>query len=382
MLSAFEPEIVQQSRAGSNLKIPNDFSHSRVAYRDSANRDTVESFLLLYLRNSLNFTRIMAPRKAASSSGSESEDDAPETFSFNTSKVAAKDAEHALQRYQTAEKQKLKKLNRERDRLRKEQAKDKAAVKAASVKGKSKGASEESDSEDELESGPKSELEARMERAMQEAEQESGEEDEAQEEWGSLGSENAPNRADRASDQDDSSDGSSDEDSDASGDAHSSNASQSDSSDSDEDAEPEEAPAPRKKAPTTPTYLPDHLFKAAFSTSASSSKRHLDTADEPSDSRPRKKQRKRAKRPGKGTDVVVGSRTIRTLAPTSSAVPTPTPRAMMPPPRVNKFLSRSLNLKGKPEPARTKGWERRAANVGVMKRNGPAASFVRNQGYS
>ncbi|KAH9923818.1 uncharacterized protein B0H18DRAFT_1013523 [Fomitopsis serialis] len=324
----------------------------------------------------------MAHRKAASSSGSESEDDAPETFSFNTSKVAAKDAEHALQRYQTAEKQKLKKLNRERDRLRKEQAQAKAAATAGSGKGKGKGASEESDSEDELEGRPKSGLEARMERAMQEAEQESNEDDEAEEAWGGLGSEDASNRTHRAGDRDGTSDDSSDEDSDATGDVHSSNASQSDSSDSEEDPDLEEAPAPRKKAPTTPTYLPDHLFKAAFSTSASSSKRRLDTADEPSESRPRKKQRKRTKRSGKGTDVVVGSRTIRTLAPTSSAVPTPTPRAMMPPPRVNKFLSRSLNLKGKPEPARAKGWERRAANVGVMKRNGPAASFVRNQGYS
>ena len=73
---------------------------------------------------------------------------------------------------------------------------------------------------------------------------------------------------------------------------------------------------------------------------------------------------------------------------------------MVPPAKVNKFIKRSLNLKGKAQAAQTKGWERRkgtcdstqsgtltdrpfycTANVGVMKRNGPAASFARNGGY-
>ncbi|KAH9837980.1 uncharacterized protein C8Q71DRAFT_571441 [Rhodofomes roseus] len=299
------------------------------------------------------------PRLAASSSGSESEDDAPDTLTFDSSKEAAKGAEHALQQHRAAERQKRKELNRDRDRRRKEQAQ------SATRKGKQPaGASEESEEEG---GGPKSELEARMERAMQEAELESDEEDEVGEEWGGI--DDGGHRDGESDDE-----GSSDEDEEAS-DAENSNATGSDS-DAESASEP---PASSKKAPRAPTYLPDHLFKAALSAPASSSKRRFDTADEPSDPRPRKK---RAKRPGKAKDIVAGSRTIRTLAPTSPAVPTTIPRAMMPPARVNKFLNRTLNLKGKPETARAKGWERRAANVGVMKRNGPAASFVRNQGYS
>ncbi|EPS95081.1 hypothetical protein FOMPIDRAFT_1025936 [Fomitopsis schrenkii] len=133
--------------------------------------------------------------------------------------------------------------------------------------------------------------------------------------------------------------------------------------------------------PSAPTYLPDELFKAAFSKAASSSKRRLDAEDEPDEASPRpRKQRKPAKRVGK--DITVGSRTIRTLTPVNPAVPTTIPRAMVPPRTVNKFVKRSLNLKGKAQAAQAKGWQRRKANVGVMKRNGPAANFARNSGYT
>lgn len=64
---------------------------------------------------------------------------------------------------------------------------------------------------------------------------------------------------------------------------------------------------------------------------------------------------------------------------------------------MNKFLKHSLNVKGDAKQSQTKGWTRRAgkelrftlaptidlltfscvANLGVMKRSGPAAHFVR-----
>lgn len=53
------------------------------------------------------------------------------------------------------------------------------------------------------------------------------------------------------------------------------------------------------------------------------------------------------------------SRTVRTLTPVNPAVPTTIPRAMVPPANVNKFVKRSLNLKGKTQAAQKKGWERR-----------------------
>ncbi|KZT71093.1 hypothetical protein DAEQUDRAFT_810093 [Daedalea quercina L-15889] len=323
----------------------------------------------------------MAPRRAGSTS--ESEDDAPEAFSFNSSKRAAKGADHALQRFQEEEKRKRKEANRERDRRLKERAKGKEAA-TTKREGKQlvRESGEEGENEGEAEDGPRDELEERMQRAMREAELESDEEDaeEEEEEWGGIGDGAGEDDASHGSDSQGGSDSEDEIDDD-----EDENAASDDTGDADEtpseagSPEPDsEEPAPRKKAPSAPTYLPDHLFKVAFSQSVSSSKRRLDVEDEPADSssRPRKKQRKRAKRPGK--DITVGSRTIRTLAPTSPAVPTTVPRAMMPPARVNKFLNRSLNLKGKPQPAKFKGWERRAANVGVMKRSGPAAHFVRN----
>ncbi|KAE9394331.1 hypothetical protein BT96DRAFT_827845 [Gymnopus androsaceus JB14] len=48
---------------------------------------------------------------------------------------------------------------------------------------------------------------------------------------------------------------------------------------------------------------------------------------------------------------------------------------MLPSAKVQKFLDRNLSVKG--DKSRTRGWERRAANIGSMRRQGPAAHFVR-----
>lgn len=240
----------------------------------------------------------------ASSSASESEDDTPETLSFNSSKKAAKGVEHARQEYEANERRKQKEANRERDRRLKERAEAKEKEKEAAASGKRKTrdrkvkqpASEKSDDESEGgdAAGPRNELEARMARAMQEAEQESDEGDGGEDDEEATGS-----ASDGSADEEDASE----DDSDAQNSESESGSSQS-GSEEEEEEEPE-APAHPKRMPSAPAYLPDELFKAAFSKAASSSKRRLDAEDEPDEASPRpRKQRKPAKRVGK--DITVG----------------------------------------------------------------------------
>lgn len=306
----------------------------------------------------------MAPRDAPSSA-SEAEDDAPETFSFNSSKRAAKGVEHARQEHEANERRKRKEANRERDRRLKERAEAAASTKAG--KGKEQATEDDDDESEGKDSGPRSELEARMERAMLEADQESDEGSGGED--GKAGGSAGDGIEDEESPDED--------DSEEDGDEQNSESESGSSQAGSDEEEEEDTPAHPRKTPSTPTYLPDDLFKAAFSKTASSSKRRLDTEDDSDDSssHPRK-QRKPAKRLGK--DITVGyvshilwtcsdgltqtlcsSRTIRTLLPVNPAVPTTIARAMLPPPIVNKFVKRSLNLKGKAQAAQLKGWERR-----------------------
>lgn len=126
----------------------------------------------------------------------------------------------------------------------------------------------------------------------------------------------------------------------------------------------------RPEQPQTPAnYLPDEVFKAAFS-----------QAMKPKPSQLKKKvvlsgkQQKKHKRSGP-KDVIVGSKTIRTLASTNKPV---SANAAVPSSKINRFLNRTLALKGQ-KPIPGKGWERRPANIGVLRRNGPPAHFVRKQ---
>ena len=150
-------------------------------------------------------------------------------------------------------------------------------------------------------------------------------------------------------------------------------------------------------------HLPDELFAAAF---RSSSKRKL--IDDAPPKRPEKKRKSK-----KDKDIIVGyvtcctltynrqhlsnnfhsrSRAIRIL-PDSSAplVPSTTPSQ-----KINQFLDRSLALTDAKQNLYTRGWERRpgkrislhlslvdgpcfSVNIGVLKRDGPPISFVRNR---
>jgi len=128
------------------------------------------------------------------------------------------------------------------------------------------------------------------------------------------------------------------------------------------------------KSNRNPQHLPDHMFSAAFTpqTRPSSSKRQLPA------SAPRKieKVRKR-ERHAQAKDLIVGSRAVRALSNPSRRASLPASMTI-PPLKIKKFVNRSLNIKG--NKSKTKGWERRPANIGVLRRDGaPAFGFVRGQ---
>ncbi|CAL1710491.1 unnamed protein product [Somion occarium] len=278
-----------------------------------------------------------------------SDDEAPEAISFNSEKKAAKGRDAALQQFQSEERLKTKEKNRRKDQALKERALSK---RKPDVKGKA---------------GPsRDDLEARMERAMRDAAEQSGSdlEDEEPEEFEGFNAD----------------DSEADEFSEASDD------SVSDESSEDElpvhvreDGEEEESPSeeedvPPRKPSQKLDYLPDHLFTAAFSQPETSSGAKRKAAASQKDT-PTKKRR-RLKKTNK--DIVIGSRTIRTVPKSSdSLVSTPVSKELRTSAGVNKFVKKSLNVQGKSQIAKTKGWDRRPVHLGVMRRNGPAAQFVR-----
>ncbi|TEB29192.1 hypothetical protein FA13DRAFT_665836 [Coprinellus micaceus] len=136
-------------------------------------------------------------------------------------------------------------------------------------------------------------------------------------------------------------------------------------------------------------HLPDHLFEAAFSSAAASSstatsKPNGKTKSTPSSlpsastskAKAHQPSRKR-RRPNTDLDIeVTSSKRIKVLGTTASGAP----RAPLSRPsrKVAKFLDRTLALKGAGK--KRLGWERRPANIGLMRStSGPAANFVRGQ---
>ncbi|CAL1710493.1 unnamed protein product [Somion occarium] len=296
-----------------------------------------------------------------------SDDEAPEAISFNSEKKAAKGRDAALQQFQSEERLKTKEKNRRKDQALKERALSK---RKPDVKGKDKAVNEEEDENEDDGSlaGPsRDDLEARMERAMRDAAEQSGSdlEDEEPEEFEGFNAD----------------DSEADEFSEASDD------SVSDESSEDElpvhvreDGEEEESPSeeedvPPRKPSQKLDYLPDHLFTAAFSQPETSSGAKRKAAASQKDT-PTKKRR-RLKKTNK--DIVIGcvvnllmfllctdrntlcsSRTIRTVPKSSdSLVSTPVSKELRTSAGVNKFVKKSLNVQGKSQIAKTKGWDRR-----------------------
>jgi len=271
----------------------------------------------------------MAPHHSSSDSESSDDEGAPETISLVQSKKDIQKLDAQLKKAEMAERQSKRRQNRELDRKLKERA-------DMNRDGKKKAG----------------ELEARMQRAMQEAQEEMDEEGES----GSGGGDSDSDSEN--SDQVDEDVSSLDDDQ---GSIHS------------EEAEEEEAeilPQKSKKKTYNPDHLPDELFTAAFASQASASKRK---APEDEEDKPVKQTPKKQKRSHTQKDLMVGSRAIRML-PTPGQPITP---YVAPSGKIKKFLNRTLALGGKKQQSKT--WERRPANIGVLRRDGPPSNFVRNR---
>ena len=208
-----------------------------------------------------------------------SEDEAPEAFSFSTSKKTAEGEARTLQKFHAEEKRKLKEKRREKDRALK------AKKAQAQAEGKGKGRAketvftqedDESGSEGESGSLSRDDLEARMERAMREAQDESDEDDEGEDEDFVMG---GVQRDEGESGRQD------DEDSELLSDSE------------DEPLRAESRPSQKKD------YLPDHLFASAFSQLSSQDGSKAQVKTKKRAASPPTKKRKRVK---KSTDIVVG----------------------------------------------------------------------------
>ncbi|KAI0828493.1 hypothetical protein BC628DRAFT_1362897 [Trametes gibbosa] len=322
---------------------------------------------------------------------SSSEYDAPETFSFGSSKKAAKGEEEAVRQFQAAEQRKQKERNRAIDR--------KLKARAAEGKGKAKAKNEDAStthwakatrgkgvaedfSQDDADEGEddglgRSALEERMARAMREADEEDSDEDGEGSAFEGFAAHDADMEG--VADNDETEDVSAENDESEEDDSEDEDEDEDMASQSEGDEEEDEdlQPSSSKSAFQKRNYLPEHLFKTALSAVQNTKIKFDDESSLPSRTRaspPRK--RRRAKRSNK--DIILGSRTIRTLSTPSHAISPAAAKGLPPPRRVSKFLKHSLNLKGDARQAKTKGWTRQAANLGVMKRNGPAAHFVRS----
>lgn len=236
---------------------------------------------------------------ARSSSGSD--DEAPEALTFNSTKKRARQAEDDLRAFQSEEKRKKKEKNRVRDKNLKERAA--LSVTKSKGKGKQTQKDEDEDESDDAEGDdgrPKDDLEARMERAMREAQEESESDFEGEE-----GEEVFP--LDQGTESGEGSSlGDESEDEDEGVDKISKTKTTQVSK--------VEKTTP-KRIPKTPNYLPDHLFASAFADSPkSTSKRKRVNEDE----LPPKSKKRRTKKSSK--DIVVGSVPFSSLPPNHSLI--------------------------------------------------------------
>lgn len=265
-------------------------------------------------------------KRTHSDAAESSDDDAPEAFSFGTSKKAAKGEEEAVRQFQAAEKLKQKEKNRTIDRKLKARAaetkstgKGKTAASHWEKATKGKGAefaadfSEEEDAS-ETEEGPsgRSALEDRMARAMRDAEEEDSDLDDLDEEEGSAfeGFAGEDVGMDAGIAEGDGDEEMSEEDEDE-GELEDEDDEEEADEDEDEDeemasgSEEDEEDAYTKPSAQKHNYLPDHLFKSALSSARNTKITFANEDPAPSHAHTSPPQkRRRAKRSEK--DVVLG----------------------------------------------------------------------------
>lgn len=299
-----------------------------------------------------------------------SDDDAPEAVSHSISKRNAKREKKTLRDFEAEENARKKAQNRERDRKLKERAVVTRGKLSDNTmqKGKRK-VPRESNVESDGSSGqeddiPKnSRLEMRMRRAMEDAATETDDGDDGN------GDGELENLMDRGS-------------SESGIDEEMAEFNAESRSDEDEEmasgSEDDEDRPPLTKSSAKGQYLEDTLFASAFASQSAHA-----MADTTATKSLQKVQpsRKRQRRPlARAKDLLVGTRTIRTL-PDSLGSKVRSTAHTIPSQKIRKFIDQSLAIKGRLgfAKAKARGWERRPANVGVMKWTGAPSGFVRDK---
>lgn len=303
-----------------------------------------------------------------------SDDDAPEAVSHSTSKRNAKREKKTLRDFEAEENARKKAHNRERDRKLKERAVVTRLGKLsdnAVRKGKQKAPREsnvESDGSSGQEDGVLKDdtLQVRMRRAMEDA---AAEMDDGDDENADGGLENLTDggSCDSGIDEEmaefDAERGLEDDEEMASG---------------SEDESEDEDRSPLTKSSAKGQYLEDTLFASAFA--SRSAHAMADTTGTKSLQKVQPSRKRQRRSFARAKDLLVGTRTIRTLPnPLRSKVHATA--HTIPSQKIRKFINQSLAIKGRLASAKAKarGWERRPANVGVMKWTGAPSGFVRDK---
>ncbi|KAG2365696.1 hypothetical protein BDR07DRAFT_1397926 [Suillus spraguei] len=311
-----------------------------------------------------------------------SDDDAPEAVSHSVSKQNAKREKKTLRDFEAEENARKKAHNRERDRKLKERAVVTRLGKLSDNpmrKGKRK-APRESNVDSDGSSSEEDDilkddtLEKRMRRAMEDA---AAEMDGKMTRMARRARKCDRRRmaefdAESGLEEDDGmTDGSEDEEmTNNSGDEEMTDGSEHESEDEDR--------PPLTKSSPKGQYLDDTLFASAFASQSAHAMTDTTATKLLQKVQP---SRKRQRRPlARAKDLLVGTRTIRTL-PNSLGSKVYSTAHTIPSQRIRKFINQSLAIKGRlaSAKAKTRGWERRPANIGVMKWTGAPAGFVRNK---
>ncbi|KAG9310305.1 phosphatidylethanolamine-binding protein [Chiua virens] len=312
----------------------------------------------------------MARKLQTTRDASSDDDDAPDMVSHATSKADAKRSQKALDDFAIEERARKKARNRERDQKLKERTRVTKGAKTGHkskvvrfMQGGDEGDLDKDEDEDEDDS-----VEARMLRAMRDAadevESEEGEPADDDDEFKGLGFGEGIDLGDDM--------------------ASGSDASFEHGSESDEDMDEEEENETAALSTRRTDYLADDLIGHRLKRPAGSTQKQTV-----------KKRRRKSVALSKdlvigyvitlkspvirGTSFLFSGRTVRTLPPASDPRSQPTARTV-PSARARKFVDQNLALKGKRAllKAKKKGWERRPANVGVMKYQGAPHGFVRS----
>ncbi|KAF8504308.1 hypothetical protein F5888DRAFT_728909 [Russula emetica] len=306
---------------------------------------------------------------------SDSESGLPEIISFSTSASVEKGQHHALRSFHALEKRKIKERNRRHDERLKAQANMRRRVTATTGKSKHHAENHEVETGDN-ESGndldPR--LHWRMTRAMGNAEEESDGANASAEEWGGInvaGEEDVHRQVTGGQDV---------EMSRGEGREETEGKSRNADPDSGEgEGDDDGLPGALHSQVPSSKYLPDHVFVAA--------RPKLNPENDVRISQTTPKTRSTRKRHpvlrARRKDVVVGTRTVRTLSSSPASVHVQSQGTTLRPALIDKFVTNALRLGGKDKKISPRGnasrWERRPSHLGVMKRavGAPVTGFAR-----